>query len=112
MRVNSKTVKTKDVASTNEIKEIVLAKISTKQAIIVAVISLVSVVAVTMIAKIDKIRIIKNALNEEIGYYEGRSSLVERAFRESENINEIRRNREKFQELHNKVIDALRKEEN
>ena len=120
MRIPSKLVKTKDVASTNDIKEIILARISTKQAIIVATISLLSAVAVTGIANLDKIRNTENdkvrseiiASSEERGYYEGRASLVESAFREAEEMDDnIRRNREKFQELHAKNIGALRKKE-
>ncbi len=132
MKVNSyKSVKTKGIALTNDTKEIVLAKISTKQAIIVAIISLLSTVAVTAIANLDKIRNTKNVISEEIGYYEGRASIVEQAFREREEeiqsqselaqqmgktktanhlkelSNEVRRNHVKFQELHTKHLDAV-----
>jgi hypothetical protein len=134
MKVNSKSVKTKHIALTNDIKEIVLAKISTKQAIMVAIISLLSAVAVTAIANLDKLRNTKNIVSEETGYYEGRASIVESAFSEEEeevqtmsklaqlegrleqaNLlkdlnNELRENHVKFQELHTRHIEAITNE--
>ncbi len=115
MKVNGKQVKTKNVTSTKDIKEILLAKLSIKQAIIVAIISLVSAVAVTVIANLDKIRNTKNVVSEERGYYEGRASNVEHAFCEVEEevrdyeklYDEVRKNHERFQELHIKSIDAI-----
>jgi len=131
MRRYNKPVKTKDAALTNDIKEIVLAKISTKQAIMVAIISLLSAIAVATIANLDKIRSSTNVVNEETGHYEGRASTVERAFLETEEelqsrsklaqrmgkldianhlnklVDEVRRNHAKFQELHSRHIDAV-----
>ncbi|HEU0143635.1 MAG TPA: hypothetical protein VFQ47_02510 [Nitrososphaera sp.] len=130
MKPNNRLVKTKDSASTSDRKEIILAKISTKQAIIVAIIGLFSAVAVAAITNLDKIGTLKSS-NEEIGYYEGRASFVEGAFNKTEEqidlqseqarqlgdfetanhlkdiANMVRRERTKFQERHKKHIGAI-----
>lgn len=67
-----------------ESKEVVVAKLSIRQAVIVAVISLFSAVAVAFIANFDKLVGANPEVKEEVGYYEARAGNVERALREKE----------------------------
>lgn len=115
-----------------ESKEVVVAKITTRQVVIVAVISLFSAVGVAFIANFDKLVSANSEVKEEVGYYKGRASNVEHAFHETEEAlqarresaqtsgkleeanhlkeltDEVRAEDIKFQERHSKHIEAIK----
>jgi hypothetical protein len=81
-----KSTPTKNAVSEKDLKEIVAVKLSTKTAIIVAVIGMVSAIAVAVIANSDKLASVKDTTGEEIGFHQGRASAVEHGFREVEGL--------------------------
>jgi hypothetical protein len=67
-----------------EPKEVVIARISARQAVIVALIGLFSAVVVVSITNLDKLMGTDNEVAKEIGYYEARAGNVESAARRVE----------------------------
>lgn len=67
-----------------ESKEVAVARLSARQAVIVALISLLSAVTVAFIANFDKLVGEDGGVKEETAYYEGRAGNVTYAFREKE----------------------------
>ncbi len=65
-------------------KEVVVARMSTRQAVVVAVMSLFSAVAVASITDLDKLAGVNDEVSKELGCYEARAGNVERAPRGAE----------------------------